>query len=106
MDKDQKFVSYEITRKFIACELNGYWSEQTGGTPYTSDNARERDHPLAPDDKRLTDEICQEYATRIGQAKEFHYGNSPKIYGQKLKEIKIIQHNTLHRLGLLYAAQP
>lgn len=56
LDPKAKFTVYSVTREEIAEELNDFYNGYDEG-----------ENVLAPDDDRLTDEVCQAFANKLAE---------------------------------------
>jgi hypothetical protein len=71
-----------ITREGIAEDLNEFLENGIDAPP--------SDERLKPDDDRLTDEICTEYARKVGETHQEGYGMIDEAnYEEKLAEIRV-----------------
>jgi hypothetical protein len=82
LDKAKLFVVSAISREGIAEDLNEFLD--------LGIDAPSSDDRIKPDDDRLTDEICVEYARKIGETHQEGWGMIDEAeYEEKLANIKI-----------------
>jgi len=80
LDKAKLFVVSAISREGIAEDLNEFLENGIDAPP--------SDERLKPDDDRLTDEICTEYARKIGETHQEGWGMIDEAeYEEKLAVI-------------------